>query len=298
MIDYPAPERREYDVPGGTMSAVHFGRTSNPLKLIFLHATGFNGYAYKSILEPLGIHAMAIDLRGHGMTELPTDIHALRNWHIFRDDVTAFLDAHVKQAVVLVGHSCGGTVAALTAAARADKVSGLLALDPVTMPLLARIWSYLPGGRAYMKKRFPLARNAGKRRSVFDNQQAAFDRYIGRGTFKGVSDDALSDYLTGGLKPDGQGVRLACEPLWEQAVFTAQGHNIFKAAKAYSGPKQFIYAGKFGPSFPRTRRNIAKIVGDNQMSFHKNYAHFFPLQEPEFTVGIMDAMIKRAALNS
>ena len=279
------------------MSTVHFGRTSNPLKLVFLHATGFNGYAYKSVLEPLGVHAVAIDMRGHGMTELPTDIRGLRNWHVFRDDVVAFLDAHVKQPVVLVGHSCGGTVAALTAAARPDKISGLIALDPVTMPLLGRIWSNLPGGRTYMSRRFALARKAGKRRAVFDSHQAAFDRYVGRGTFKGVTDEALSDYLAGGLRPVEAGMRLACEPLWEQAVFTAQGHNIFKAAKAYPGPKHFIYAGKFGPSMPYTRRKMGKIIGGENMEFHENFAHFFPLQQPEFTINTMDAMVKRVALN-
>jgi len=297
MTLYPNPERRFYDIPGGRLSAVHFGRTSNPLKLLFLHATGFNGYTYKSILEPLGVHAMAIDMRGHGMSELPTDIKSLKSWHIFRDDVVAFLQNHLKRPVILAGHSCGATVAMMTAAACTEKVSGVVAFDPVTMPVLARLWPHIPGGRAYMKARFPLAKKAGNRRAVFANAEAVFRRYHDRGTFKGVSDSVLRDYITGGTKLHPVGVELACAPKWEQAVFTAQGQNIFKATKAYSGPKRIIYAGKYGPSIKSTRRKMEKIVGPDNFKFHKDYAHFFPLQKPEVAVEAMDAMIKRVALN-
>lgn len=284
-------------MPGGTMSVVHFGRASNPLKLIFLHATGFNGYAYRSILEPLGVHAMAIDLRGNGMTDLPIDISSLRSWTPFADDMAIFLDQHVKEPVVLAGHSSGAVIGVLAAAKRPERVSGVVAFDPVSLPLLARMWPYLPGGRTYMKKRFSLARNAGRRRAVFDDAQAVFDRYHQRGTFKGMSDDALRDYITGGFKPHADGITLACTPLWEQAVFTAQGHNIYKAAKSFPGPKHMIYAGKFAPSLKSTRNKMRRIVGDDDFEFHKDFEHFFPLQKPEVAIEAMSAMIKRAALN-
>jgi len=296
MIGYPASQRREYDMPDGTMSAVHFGRTSNPLKLIFLHATGFNGYAYKSILEPLGVHAMAIDMRGCGMTDLPKNERSLRSWHLFADDMVDFLSAHVNRPVVLAGHSSGAVISLLAAAKMADKVSGVVAFDPVTMPLLMRVWPYLPGGRYYMKKRASMIRNAGRRRAIFDSEQTVFERYVGRGTFKGVSDQALRDYIIGGFKPHAYGVELACSPSWEQAVFTAQGHDIFKATKNYLGPKHLIYAKKFGPHTKGTRRRMKRIVGSENFEFHEEFAHFFPLQYPDFAIGAMDAMIKKVAL--
>ena len=159
-------ERRTYDLPDGQMSAVHFGRTSNPLKLVFLHATGFNALAYKTLLEPLSIHGVALDLRGHGMSDLPVDPSKLRNWHIFRDDVCAFLDAFVEHPVVLAGHSIGAVTAALVAEKCPKKVSGLVAFDPPTMPFIVRAMPYFPGGRAFPSRRFPIARQAGRRRSA------------------------------------------------------------------------------------------------------------------------------------
>jgi len=78
-----------------------------------------------------------------------------------------------------------------------DKVSGYVGFDPVLIPAIARIFNYLPGGRSYMKKRLPIARNAGRRKSHFESHEAAFNRYKNRGAFRGFSDEALRDYLTG-----------------------------------------------------------------------------------------------------
>ena len=89
------PTRKFYDLRDGRISAVHFGDMSSVPRIIMLNANGFNGYSYKTILEPLGVHAIALDMRGHGMSELPTDINALKNWHIFRDDITAVSYTHL-----------------------------------------------------------------------------------------------------------------------------------------------------------------------------------------------------------
>jgi pimeloyl-ACP methyl ester carboxylesterase len=180
-------------------------------------------------LEPLGVHAVALDLRGHGMSELPTDVAALKNWHIFRDDVAEFFDRYIDSPVVLAGHSYGSVTGVLAMPKIKDQVSGYVGFDPVLVPAPFRAFNRLPGGRAFMKARMPIARNAGRRRSQFESFEAAFNRYQNRGAFRGFSDEALRDYLTGGLIADGEGVKLACDPLWEQAIFTAQGHNVFKA---------------------------------------------------------------------
>lgn len=280
------------------MSAIHFGRTSNPLKLVFLHATGFNALAYKTLLEPMGVHAVALDMRGHGMSELPADAKGFKNWHLLRDDISYFLEHYVKKPVVLAGHSSGAVVSVLTAAQSPEKVSGVVALDPPTMPWPVRIVPYLPGGLAYTAKRFPIANKAGKRRAVFPDLDAAFERYKGRGTFKGVNGEALRDYLQGGLKPHPDGVTLACTPRWEQAMFVAQGHNIFKAARNLPKHAQFIYAKKGGVSTMRTRKAIGRAVGPENVQFREDFAHFFPLLDIDFTQQQLSQMIKRVSLNS
>jgi pimeloyl-ACP methyl ester carboxylesterase len=289
-------ERRSYDLPAGKMSAVHFGRTSNPLKLVFLHSTGFNALAYRALLEPLGVHAVALDLRGHGMSELPTEPKKMCNWHIFRDDVSFFVDRYVDQPIVLSGHSSGAVTAFLAAAQRPEKVSGLVAFDPPTMPLIVRLFPYIPGGRRYTARRFPIARSAGRRRSVFPDLEAAFKRYDGRGTFKGLSDEMLWDYLKGGFKPHPDGMELTCHPLWEQAVFLGQGHNIFKAAQKAPENTKLIYAGKNAPSTRGTRKAMARILGAEKVEFRPEFEHFFPLLDLDYSQKTLSDMLAVVSL--
>lgn len=297
MIDYPAPTRKFYDLRDGRISAVHFGDTTAPISLVMLNANGFNGYSYKTILEPLGVHAVALDLRGHGMSELPTDVAGLKNWHIFRDDVVEFFGRYIDDPVVLAGHSYGSVTGILSMPFIKDKVSGYVGFDPVLVPALFRSFNRLPGGRAYMKRRLPIARNAGRRKSSFESLEAAFNRYQNRGAFRGFSDDALRDYLTGGLVADGDGMELACDPLWEQAIFTAQGHNAFKAAPSLPRHNSHItFAGKYGAvSFKSGRNLFAKIIGTENVVFDKNRAHMFPMQDPDYAIQKLRDVLAKAS---
>lgn len=287
--------RKFYDLRDGRISAVHFGDMSKPAALVMLNANGFNGYSYKTILEPLGVHCIALDMRGHGMSELPTDVAALKNWHIFRDDVAEFFDRYIDAPVVLAGHSYGAVTGVLAMPMIKDKVSGYVGFDPVLVPGPFRAINRFPGGRARMKKSLPIARNAGRRKSSFESFEAAFERYKDRGAFRGFSDEALRDYLTGGLIPDGEGMKLACDPLWEQAIFVAQGHNVFKAAPHLPKDNSHItFAGKYGAvSFRSGRNAFAKIIGAENVVFDKNRAHMFPMHDQPYATGRLREAISR-----
>ena len=300
MKESPAPIRKFYDLRDGRISAVHFGYTAAPIRLIMLNANGFNGYSYKTILEPLGVHCAAIDLRGHGMSELPTDIEGLKNWHIFRNDINEFFDRYIDAPVVLAGHSYGAVSGILTLPQIKDKVSGYVGFDPVLIPWFFRVTSQFPGSRVNMKKRLPIARNAGRRKSTFDSFDAAFARYKNRGAFRGFTDEALRDYLTGGLLPDGDGVKLACDPLWEQAIFVAQAHNVFKGVPYLPRDNSHItFAGKYGAvSFRSGRNAFAKIIGKENVVFEKDRAHMFPMHDPDYAMGHLREVLEKAELNA
>ena len=298
MLAFPAPTRKFYDLRDGRISAVHFGLTSNPVKLIMLNANGFNGHSYKTILEPLGVHAIALDLRGHGMSELPTDANGLKNWHIFRDDVTEFFERYIEAPVILAGHSFGAVTGILSLPKTQNKVSGYVGFDPVILPTSVRYINGLPGGRSYMRKRLPIARNAGRRRSNFESFDAAFTRYKDRGAFRGFSDEALGDYLTGGLVESDTGVKLTCDPLWEQAIFIAQGHNVYKAARALPPHNSHItFAGKYGAvSFKRGRNYMANLIGAENVIFDRTRAHMFPMHDPDYAVQRLREALNKASL--
>ncbi len=77
-------------IPDGFMSGVHFEPRDAPVRLVFLHANGFNALSYRTILETLGVQCVSLDLRGHGFTRLPAKINGLATFHTYVQDVTAY----------------------------------------------------------------------------------------------------------------------------------------------------------------------------------------------------------------
>ena len=107
----------------GGMGRLDWGDPDRPVDLVFLHATGFNALTYRTLLAPLGdrFHAVALDLRGHGSSTLPTDPKRHPSWRIYADDVAGFLRT-LDRPVVMAGHSMGATTALLTAERAPDRV--------------------------------------------------------------------------------------------------------------------------------------------------------------------------------
>jgi len=281
-------EHRTYPLRDGSISALHIGNISEPVRLVFLHANGFNAQSYRSVLEPLGVHSVAFDMRGHGQSRDMPQPMSLSNWHIFREDCVEFFERHLPDLadgpVVLAGHSFGAVSGILAAPFIKHRISGYAGFDPVSVPFLFRLTSALPGGRAYMKKRVPIARNAGRRKSEFESPEAAFARWQGRGAFKGMTDDVLRDYIAGGLvERDDSTWELACAPKWEQAIFTAQWHNLFKAARDLPDNSRIIYAGGRPPvSTKGTRQAVQNAQPNIDVSFDNQLGHLFPFIQTEF----------------
>lgn len=279
-------KRQFYPLRDGDLSVLHFGNTSEPLRLVFLHANGFNAQSYRAVMEPLGVHSVVFDMRGHGESRhMPQSLN-IPNWHIFRDDCMEFFERHLPNLtdvpVVLGGHSFGATAAVLSAPQVKTRLSGYIGFDPVSVPFLFRLTSALPAGRAYMKKRIPIARRAGRRKSVFESPDAAFSRWQGRGAFKGMADEVLRDYIAGGLFEHTDGTwRLSCDPKWEQTIFAAQWHNLFKAARSLPENSHFIYAGgRAAVSTKGTRRAVARA--GMKVSFDTELGHLFPFIQTEY----------------
>lgn len=288
--------RINFDLPDGTLSALHFGASQEPIRLVFCHANGFNGQTYRAVIAPLRVPALALDLRGHGQSDLPTDPDGLSDWQIFADDIVAFFDRHIEAPVVLAGHSYGAVSAILALPRIRDKVVGYVGFDPVLVPALFRGFARLRLGRSYMKRRIPIARKAAQRRDRFDSVEAAVMRYSGRGAFHGISDSVLADYFEGGTRPAGDGgVRLSCNPLWEQAIFCAQAHNVFRDVPHLPDNSTIVFAGRHGRvSSTLQRRRIARLQPGIDVRFEPERDHLFPLQDSDFARHILESVLKAA----
>lgn len=272
------PRRLTVPVSGrfgaGEMAVLDFGDPKRPVDLIFVHANGFNAMTYRSLLAPLSgtLRIWAPDLRGHGLTRLPTDRGRRIGWADHRDDLAALLEVLQGPPVVLAGHSMGGTSSLLAAAERPDQVSRLVLMDPVIWNRAAHLAFHLPFFDQ-LPRRIPLYRNALKRRARFDSREAAMAAYRGRGAFKGWPDMMLADYLSDGLVEAGEGLTLACAPDWEASNYAAQGHDPWRALARVGRPVRILKAetGSTCRVSPDARRPHVEV------DLVPEGTHFFPM---------------------
>jgi len=109
--------------------------------VVGVHGWGCSAYSFHRILRPiaeLGVRAAAPDLRGHGWSSKPLDVHAytpaaLAGW------LARVLDALGIRRAVLLGHSLGGHLALEAALAEPARVVGLVLVAPLGLSAVGRL---------------------------------------------------------------------------------------------------------------------------------------------------------------
>ena len=264
----------------GGMGRLDWGDPDRPVDLVFLHATGFNALTYRTLLAPLGdrFHAVALDLRGHGSSTLPTDPKRHPSWRIYADDVGGFLRT-LDRPVVMAGHSMGATTALLTAERAPDRVRSLVLLDPVILPKRQAAFLRLPG-MWRLAMQHPWAVAAIRRRDRFPSRDDAFAAYRGRGSFKGWPDETLRDYVEGGFRPTAEGdVELTCARDWEAANYGAQANDPWSVLKRTRQPVRILKAGR-GSTCAVSAADATRFP-DASLETLEDANHFFPMTRAE-----------------
>ena len=101
------------------------------LPVVLAHSLAGNARHWDAQLAHLRTsrRAVAFDFRGHGQSEpAPDGDYSLRG---MATDIGEVADTPGLDRFLLVGHSMGGGAALLYAAARPDRVAGLLLIDPI-----------------------------------------------------------------------------------------------------------------------------------------------------------------------
>jgi len=286
------PVRIHLPISDGAISCLAW-ETTGPL-LHFAHATGFNAETYRSIVAPLAerFRIAASDQRGHGFSSLPVRPGLAEGWTVYRDDLVQILD-RLGQPAILSGHSMGATVSLMAAAQRPNRVLGLVLLEPVTIPAMARllrVWT-----RATGRNPGPdLAQRAAQRRATFPSFEAALAAYTGRGAFRSWPTAIVADYLRGGLVENASrdGVRLACAPAWEAETFRSTPFGTASLVRHVKCPITVLH-GSIGSTcvdseaalFARAGARVVKIDGAS---------HFLPM---EFSARVREEIVRLAANN-
>lgn len=131
---------------GERVRVVESGPANGP-PVVFIHGWGCSAYEWRRNLGPVGAagwRAIAVDLRGHGLSDKPRGAHAYTNDAMARH-LIAILDALGLARTVLVAHSLGGEIAFEVALRAPQRVSRLVLIGPVGFgrAMLARIGKLL-----------------------------------------------------------------------------------------------------------------------------------------------------------
>ena len=104
--------------------------------LVFLHGWGGNMFFWERQFGCLPYRTFVLDLPGHGASSL-IDVSKL-SFHALIDAVCGFCEVLDLSDIVLVGHSYGGLVAALSANALQERLRAIVIVDQPLYPLTDR----------------------------------------------------------------------------------------------------------------------------------------------------------------
>lgn len=265
------------------MALLDFGPEDRAVDIIFSHANGFNALTYRSILAPLSgeFRILALDMRGHGATRLPTDTAERTDWTDLRDDLLAFLTAEILHPVVLAGHSMGGAASLLAAGAAPDRVKALALFDPVFFDAARAAQVGGPN---------PLADGAERRRAVFPDKAAALAAYTGRGAFRTWQPEQIADYVEAGFHDTGDGeVTLACAPAWEASNFRTHGSDAWSALLATRCPIRILRAEIGSTARIDDRLEDLKALPRVTVETIPGTTHFLPMERPDLVRAVLRA---------
>ena len=261
--------------------------------VIWLHANGFNARTYLHTLEPLAgrLNVLAIDQRGHGRTPQGGPATDKKDALDMRDDLLALLSVLAPQRrVILAGHSMGGCVSLLAAAAAPHQVKALALFDPVVLPREVADRAMSGDGSALSES--ALVAKARGRRAHFPSRAAVFDSYRQRSIFATWPEAALRGYIEAGFRdlPDGS-VELTCAPEWEAANFAAHGHDIWDAMSRVEAPVR-IYRAEHGSTCAvQDAADFPRPTGQVEVRTIPGSTHFLPIENPQV---VRDALLEMA----
>jgi lipase len=271
------PNQRRLRVNGVELQLYEWAGSGPPIFLA--HATGFHARCWDEVVRRLpGRHVFALDMRGHGRSEILPPPYP---WRRFGEDVAAVAEAIGLEGAVGVGHSKGGYAVALGAALAPGAFRSLLLVDPVIMsPATYALTNGRPEGEVHF---------AARRRNHWPSIEAMIERFRERPPFDAWHERVLRDYCTYGLvpNPEGEGFVLACPPEIEAAVYAGSAGGDISAELAtldipvvVMRAKQREEGGPMDMSGSPTDPGLAASLkqGIDKPVYH--LSHFIPMEDP------------------
>lgn len=276
-------------VNGVELAYFEWGEPGSRPTVLMAHATGFHARCWDRTIAalPEGTHVIAYDQRGHGRSEKLGPY----SWDVFGQDLIDLVEELGLTGLVGVGHSMGGCTVLRAAFGLQDRFERLVLVDPVIIDIAVyEAWGETLG--AVRPEDHPTSRRKGHWR----NWREMFERFEHRHPYSLWQTDVLEDYARYGVlkDPDGPGFVMACPPIVEASVYTAQGgRDVYRMipdiripiavlrGKEREGEREGMMDFAASPTWP----GLAGAFADGRDVYLPELTHFIPMQEPELTAG-------------
>ncbi|WP_263264368.1 alpha/beta hydrolase [Pseudomonas sp. RIT-PI-S] len=257
-----------------------------PETLFFAHANGFPSATYGKLFGALTPEFAVRHLPQHGHDpRFPVE----DNWKALVDELLHHLRA-VGAPVWGVGHSLGGVLHLHAALRHPELYRGVIMLDS---PLLSSSdqWLIRAAKRFGLIDRItPAGRTLG-RRDRFEDQSSARDYFLSKPLFKDFDPECLDAYLEHGLKPDGDGLRLAFEPDTEIRIYRSVPHVSPGRPSRLALPVAVVGGERSRVVLRHHARNARRLP---RGEFHLvPGGHMFPLEQPLQTAELVRGVLRR-----
>lgn len=248
--------------------------------MLLLHATGFSPWLW---------HPIARELAGSCRVIAPFFCEQRTGdperggvgWMILAEDLARFCKELHAGRIIPVGHSIGGAVASLAEACFGPLAERMLLIEPIFLP--EEFYSMHPTVRQH-----PMASKAIRRGNYWKDAAEARSYFLSRELFQSWDDEILDLYIEHALVSEDHGLKLACSPRQEAALFMGDTRDnpwpLLKNVKCpvlvveggRSELKLLVDSGKAANRFPHGSYHCVEDAG-----------HLIPMENPRETLRII-----------
>jgi pimeloyl-ACP methyl ester carboxylesterase len=182
--------------------------------------------------------------------------------------------------VVGVGHSLGGVLSIMTAAADSSLIRALALIDPVVFSgLQVLFWGGLKN--LGFSHRLPLIRGARRRRDRFPDLEAVRSAFSGKSVFSTWYPEVLEDYVQAAFKDTGDGdVVLRYSRAWEARIFEVTPASVWSDIRRLEVPLLVIRGALSDTFLPGGAKKIRRELPSATVIELPDTTHFLPMEQP------------------
>jgi len=263
--------------------------------LHFAHGNGFPPGTYRRLIEDLlpRVHVVSMAARPLWAGSSPDGVD---DWRVLADDLRRALRGRGLERVVGVGHSLGGTVTALAAAADPELFQALVLIDPVVFTgTRALVWEVVKA--LGLRRRMSLARMARRRRERFADHQAVHDAYEGKGMFGAWDPEVFEDYVRAGFAHStDDAVRLRYPREWEARIFETSTPFIWTELRALDQPILVVRGAASDTFVAAAGERVRRELPTAEVVDVEGATHTVPMEKPHEVARLILAFLDRLSL--